>query len=75
MAGKRLAHAVHVEHPVTGERTLLLPGAEVPAGLAAQITNPDAWEPDPDGGTEPEPAPDDAGPAKPARARKAPPAE
>ncbi|MFI6050404.1 hypothetical protein ACIBCO_09965 [Streptomyces violascens] len=40
----RLATAVHVQHPITREWTLLEPGHEPAPELAAQITNPDAWQ-------------------------------
>ena len=54
---RRLAVAVHVEHPVTHESLLLLPGEEPPPEVAEVITNPFAWEPEPD--PEPEPNGDD----------------
>ncbi|MFC1420049.1 hypothetical protein [Streptacidiphilus cavernicola] len=50
---RRLALAVHVEHPVTHEAFLLLPGDEPVPKVAEIITNPFAWEP------EAEPDPDD----------------
>lgn len=43
-ARRRLATAVHVEHPVTHERVLLLPGDDPDPELAELITHPDAWE-------------------------------
>lgn len=54
--GRRLTAAVHVEHPTTRERIVLEPGDEPDDDLAAEITNPDAWEADetPDA-EEPEP--------------------
>ncbi|MFJ4791784.1 hypothetical protein [Kitasatospora purpeofusca] len=77
MAGKRLAAAVHLSHPTTGERLILLPGDQVPPELAALITHPDAFQPDPDpeaeydGDGAGEDDEDDDAAAKPARARKA----
>ncbi|MCZ4098281.1 hypothetical protein [Streptomyces sp. H39-C1] len=44
--GRRLAAAVHVEHPTTREWIVLEPGDEPDDDLAAEITNPDAWEVD-----------------------------
>ncbi|MDF9813000.1 hypothetical protein [Streptomyces sp. SPB162] len=44
--GRRLAAAVHVKHPTTRERIVLEPGDEPDDVLAAEITNPDAWETD-----------------------------
>ncbi|MFB7323411.1 hypothetical protein [Streptomyces sp. NPDC056190] len=46
--GRRLAAAVHVQHPKTNEWLILQPGEEPDEELAAVITNPDAWEPDED---------------------------
>ncbi|MFE9559111.1 hypothetical protein ACFYOD_37400 [Streptomyces sp. NPDC006703] len=40
----RLAAAVHVQHPTTREWIVLEPGDEPAPELAAQITNPDAWQ-------------------------------
>ncbi|MFF3976941.1 hypothetical protein [Streptomyces sp. NPDC001828] len=40
----RLSTAVHVQHPATREWILLEPGDEPAPEVAAQITNPDAWE-------------------------------
>ncbi|MFJ4668942.1 hypothetical protein [Kitasatospora purpeofusca] len=75
MAGKRLAAAVHLSHPTTGERLILLPGDHAPPELAALITHPDAFQPDPeaeyDGDGAGEDDEDDDAAAKPARARKA----
>ncbi|MEU8919463.1 hypothetical protein AB0D10_00830 [Kitasatospora sp. NPDC048545] len=48
MAGKRLAAAVHVHHPDTGEKLLLLPGDQVPPEVADLITHPDAFHPEDD---------------------------
>ncbi|WP_327297753.1 MULTISPECIES: hypothetical protein [unclassified Streptomyces] len=42
--GRRLATAVHVLHPVTHEWLVLEPGDEPDGELAAEITNPYAWE-------------------------------
>ncbi|MFJ3248482.1 hypothetical protein [Streptomyces sp. NPDC086782] len=44
--GRRLAAAVHVQHPQTNEWLILQPGEEPDEDLAAIITNPSAWEPD-----------------------------
>ena len=69
---RRLAHAVHVEHPATGERVVLLPGAEVSPDLADLITHPAAWHPSPDRDEAEQAEPDDdPQPVKPTRARKA----
>ncbi|MGW4047794.1 hypothetical protein [Streptomyces sp. NPDC004721] len=43
--GRRLAAAVHVQHPQTNEWLILQPGDEPDEDLAATITHPDAWEP------------------------------
>ncbi|MFF1651643.1 hypothetical protein [Streptomyces sp. NPDC058240] len=65
--GRRLATAVHVEHPKTHEFLILQPGDEPDEVVAEAITNPDAWEtPEeatgddlaPDPATDPEPKPD-----------------
>ncbi|MFJ8442769.1 hypothetical protein [Kitasatospora griseola] len=68
-----LAAAVHLNHPVTGERLILLPGDEVQPEIAELITHPDAFlpAPDPESGPEPEAGTSDSPPAKPTRARKA----
>ncbi|MFE7129360.1 hypothetical protein ACFVIM_00675 [Streptomyces sp. NPDC057638] len=42
---RRLAAAVHIQHPVTRDWIILEPGDEPDDDLAAEITNPDAWEP------------------------------
>lgn len=47
----RLSVAVHVQHPTTREWVVLEPGEEPALELAAEITNPGAWE----GGVLPEP--------------------
>ncbi|MFE2034295.1 hypothetical protein ACFXBB_13770 [Streptomyces scopuliridis] len=44
--GRRLATAVHVQHPTSREWIVLEPGGEPDDDLAAEITNPDAWEND-----------------------------
>ncbi|MGW6238394.1 hypothetical protein [Streptomyces sp. NPDC055094] len=44
--GRRLATAVHVQHPTSREWIVLEPGDEPADDLAAEITNPDAWEND-----------------------------
>ncbi|MFG2402548.1 hypothetical protein [Streptomyces lydicus] len=44
--GRRLAAAVHVQHPATREWFVLEPGDEPDEELAAEITNPDAWDGD-----------------------------
>ncbi|MEV7601661.1 hypothetical protein AB0O91_30300 [Kitasatospora sp. NPDC089797] len=61
---RRLATAIHIDHPTTGERLLLQPGDEPDLEVAELITHPDAWEPDDaeqyddeDDGPEDEPAP------------------
>ncbi|MGW0952823.1 hypothetical protein [Streptomyces sp. NPDC002545] len=46
--GRRLAAAVHVQHPQTNEWLILQPGEEPDEDLAEVITNPSAWEPDED---------------------------
>ncbi|MFD7639538.1 hypothetical protein ACFV4P_02680 [Kitasatospora sp. NPDC059795] len=66
-AGKRLAAAVHVQHPTSGERLVLLPGDPVPPEIAELITHPDAFLPDPD---EDDNAENSGPPAKPTRSRK-----
>lgn len=40
----RLVTAVHVQHPQTREWVVLEPGDEPAPELAAEITNPGAWE-------------------------------
>ncbi|MEV0438430.1 hypothetical protein AB0I84_11120 [Streptomyces spectabilis] len=40
----RLTTAVHVQHPTTMEWIVLAPGDEPEPALAAEITNPHAWE-------------------------------
>ncbi|MGW3657226.1 hypothetical protein ACWD6R_16695 [Streptomyces sp. NPDC005151] len=42
--GRRLAAAVHIEHPTTHELLILQPGEEPDEDVAEAITNPDAWE-------------------------------
>ncbi|MEH0430268.1 hypothetical protein QBB34_28935 [Streptomyces stelliscabiei] len=42
----RLAAAVHVQHPKSREWIVLEPGDEPDEDVAAEITNPDAWEDD-----------------------------
>lgn len=82
--GRRLAAAVHVQHPKTHDWLILQPGDEPDEDLAEVITNPDAWEdddlsdpepdedPTPDPGTEPESAPEpEPEPVKHTRARPA----
>ncbi|MEU6277449.1 hypothetical protein ABZ871_34360 [Streptomyces populi] len=44
--GRRLAATVHVQHPTSREWIVLGPGDEPDDELAAEITNPDAWEDD-----------------------------
>ncbi|GAA3304737.1 hypothetical protein [Streptomyces cinereospinus] len=51
--GRRLAAAVHVQHPKSREWIVLEPGDEPDDDVAAEITNPDAWEDD-DPSSEPE---------------------
>ncbi|MFJ3229909.1 hypothetical protein [Streptomyces sp. NPDC086787] len=55
--GRRLAAAVHVQHPTSREWIVLAPGDEPDDDLAAEITNPDAWEYD-----EPSPDPEETEP-------------
>ncbi|MDX2849325.1 hypothetical protein PV342_12820 [Streptomyces sp. PA03-3a] len=43
---RRLAAAVHVEHPETHELLILLPGEDIDQVVAEAITNPDAWLPE-----------------------------
>ncbi|MFD0572486.1 hypothetical protein ACFQ0T_28945 [Kitasatospora gansuensis] len=51
---RRLAFAVHLEDPATGDRLVLLPD-EIPAReLAELITHPGAWHPDDGDDTNPE---------------------
>ncbi|WP_326737071.1 hypothetical protein [Streptomyces sp. NBC_01022] len=42
--GRRLATAVHLEHPTTHELLILQPGEVPDEDVAEAITNPDAWE-------------------------------
>jgi hypothetical protein len=56
--GRRLATAVHVEHPTTREWVVLEPGDEPDDELAAEITNPHAWEDDEPTADRDEPEPD-----------------
>jgi hypothetical protein len=42
--GARLVAAVHLWHPSTREAIVLQPGEEPEPGMAALITNPEAWE-------------------------------
>ncbi|TXC99026.1 hypothetical protein [Streptomyces sp. ISID311] len=58
--GRRLATAVHVQHPTSREWIVLEPGDEPDDDLAAEITNPDAWEDD-----EPSPGPEEPEPDEP----------
>ncbi|MFJ2774774.1 hypothetical protein [Streptomyces sp. NPDC087300] len=44
--GRRLAAAVHVQHPKSREWIVLEPGDEPDEDVAAEVTNPDAWEDD-----------------------------
>ncbi|WP_406468890.1 hypothetical protein [Streptomyces sp. NBC_01594] len=57
--GRRLATAVHLEHPKTHELLILQPGDEPDEDVAAAITNLDAWEDDAeeDAGRTPDPVP------------------
>ncbi|MEU6475313.1 hypothetical protein ABZ858_00205 [Streptomyces sp. NPDC047017] len=71
--GRRLAAAVHVRHPVSHEWVVLEPGYEPDEDLAAEITNPHAWEEDdaasddqPEPEPEPEPEPGASAGAEPA---------
>jgi len=65
----KLVKAVHVKDPDRHRMVLLLPGEEPDSRLAAQITNPDAWEdgvlPAQDSSAEPQGPQDDAPPADP----------
>lgn len=45
--GRRLAAAVHVQHPKTHDWLILQPGDEPDEDLAEVITNPDAWGDEP----------------------------
>ncbi|MFD3452781.1 hypothetical protein ACFWVC_11400 [Streptomyces sp. NPDC058691] len=54
--GRRLATAVHIEHPETHELLILQPGDEPDEVVATAITNPDAWEEDPEALTLDDPA-------------------
>ncbi|WP_392749505.1 hypothetical protein [Streptomyces sp. LN590] len=67
--GRRLATAVHLEHPKTHELLILQPGDEPDEDVAEAVTNPDAWEDDaeedggcvdqdPDAGRTPDPVPE-----------------
>lgn len=55
--GRRLAAAVHVQHPKSREWIVLEPGDEPDDDVAAEITNPNAWEDD-----EPSPDPEKSDP-------------
>ncbi|MEW1659753.1 hypothetical protein [Streptomyces sp. NPDC093707] len=79
--GRRLATAVHVQHPTSREWVVLEPGDEPAEELAAEIPNPGAWEDEepaagePKGigftGSQPEPDPErEAAPPAPRRRRK-----
>ncbi|MCK7627214.1 hypothetical protein MUU72_29665 [Streptomyces sp. RS10V-4] len=71
--GRRLATAVHVQHPISREWVVLEPGDEPDEDLAAEITNPHAWEDEAsdleDG---PEPGPEPGAVASPEVAQSAP---
>ncbi|MEV0257740.1 hypothetical protein AB0H82_26215 [Streptomyces sp. NPDC050732] len=57
--GRRLAAAVHVQHPKSREWIVLEPGDEPDEDVAAEITNPDAWADD-----EPSSAPEGSSPGE-----------
>ncbi|GAA2084784.1 hypothetical protein GCM10009759_04090 [Kitasatospora saccharophila] len=57
---RRLAFAVHLDHPDTGDHLILLPGDVPPRELAELITHPGAWHPA-DDEDDPDPEPDDPG--------------
>ena len=77
--GRRLATAVHIEHPKTHKLLILQPGEEPDEDVSEAITNPYAWgeereaptldDPEPEAAPEPEPAPEK--PAARTRSRKA----
>ncbi|MFD4401030.1 hypothetical protein [Kitasatospora sp. NPDC058478] len=71
MGKRRLAYAVHLDHPGTGEHLVLLPDHIPPRELAALITNPDAWQPSEDDEDDPDDQGDEEPEAKTTRARKA----
>lgn len=73
--GRRLATAVHVQHPISHEWVVLEPGDEPDEDLAAEITNPHAWEdegPAPGDPPEPEPEPEPGATASPETAQATP---
>ncbi|MFE9770664.1 hypothetical protein ACFYOV_03060 [Streptomyces sp. NPDC005931] len=57
--GRRLATAVHVQHPTSREWIVLEPGDEPDEELAAEIINPDAWEDDEPASDTEEPEPEE----------------
>ncbi|KDN85593.1 hypothetical protein [Kitasatospora cheerisanensis] len=60
---RRLAFAVHLDHPVTGDHLILLPGDVPPEELAELITHPGAWQSaDDEDPPDPGPDADDHGP-------------
>ncbi|MFE1923423.1 hypothetical protein ACFW91_12730 [Streptomyces asoensis] len=59
---RRLAAAVHVQHPKSREWIVLEPGEEPDEDVAAEITNPDAWEDDEPSSEPEEPSPDESEP-------------
>jgi len=72
----KLVKAVHVKDPDRNRMVLLLPGEEPEPRLAAQVTNPDAWEggvlPAQESGGEPDKdSPDDPPKAAPAAKKTA----
>ncbi|MGW7579774.1 hypothetical protein ACWGKU_20310 [Kitasatospora sp. NPDC054768] len=74
MPERRLAHAVHLQHPGTGEHVVLLPGCIPPPELAELIPNPDAWQPSEHSDDQHAPGPGADGsqpPARTPRTRKA----
>ncbi|MEW2046610.1 hypothetical protein [Streptomyces sp. NPDC005476] len=62
--GRRLAAAVHVQHPKSREWIVLEPGDEPDEDVAAEITNPDAWEDDEPSSEPEESSPDESEPDK-----------
>nr|BFD90963.1 hypothetical protein KitaXyl93_23230 [Kitasatospora sp. Xyl93] len=70
MGKRRLAYAVHLDHPGTGDHLVLLPDHIPPRELATLIANPDAWQPTEEEDDQDEETDEDEPEAKPARARK-----
>ncbi|MFJ4184143.1 hypothetical protein [Kitasatospora sp. NPDC089509] len=67
---RRLATAIHIDHPTTGERLLLQPGDEPAPDVAELITHPDAWVPDNDAEQDDDDPDDDSPEDEPAPRRR-----